>query len=119
MTLSAYRQAVARAETPRSTEYRLISEITGEMLAAKEAGLSGALLMDPLHRNREMWNVFSTDCGAAGNGLPDAVRAQIVSLALFVDRFTSEVMAGRETIEELIEINKMIMEGLRPQRMAA
>jgi flagellar protein FlaF len=120
MTLSAYQAARSRAETPRSAELRLLSEITGEMMEAEERGLKGAMLMPSLHRNRQMWTAFSTDCGITGNGLPPALRAQIISLALWVDRFTSDVIAGRERIRELIEVNRSIMEGLRgPQRVAA
>lgn len=120
MTLGAYQAARARAETPRSAELRLLGEITGEMMEAEERGLRGALLMSSLHRNRQMWTAFSTDCGITGNGLPGELRAQIISLALWVDRFTSDVVAGREPIRELIEINRVIMEGLRgPQRVAA
>ena len=120
MTLSAYQAARARAETPRAAELRLLGEITGEMMEAEERGLKGALLMPPLHRNRQMWDAFSTDCGIAGNGLPHELRAQIISLALWVDRFASDVIAGRERIRELIEVNRMIMDGLRtPHRAAA
>ncbi|WP_404337489.1 flagellar biosynthesis regulator FlaF [Sphingomonas sp. MMS12-HWE2-04] len=119
MTLSAYQVARSRAETPRAAEFRLMSEITGEMMDAETAGLKGAMLMRPLHRNREMWSTFATDCGATGNGLPHALRAQIISIGLFVERFTSDVIAGREPVSELIEINRTIMEGLRGQRLAA
>lgn len=119
MSLNAYQAARSRAETPRAAEHRLLSEITGEMMAAQEAGYVGAMLMQPLHRNREMWSAFATDCGGKGNGLPVELRAQIISLALYVDRMTSHVMAGREPLAELIELNRTIMEGLRGQRLAA
>ncbi|OAN57268.1 flagellar biosynthesis regulator FlaF [Sphingomonas sp. TDK1] len=112
MTINAYQAARSRAETPRSAELRLMREITGEMMNAHEAGLKGALLMPSLYRNREMWSVFSTDCGTPGNGLPNELRAQIISLSLWVDRFTSHVVAGRESILELIEVNRTVMEGL-------
>ncbi|WBY09421.1 flagellar biosynthesis regulator FlaF [Sphingomonas sp. 7/4-4] len=119
MTLTAYQTARSRAETPRSAEFRLMSEITGEMMDAETAGLKGAMIMPPLHRNREMWSAFVTDCGATGNGLPRELRAQIISLGLWVERFTSDVVAGRESIGELISLNRTIMEGLRGQRLAA
>lgn len=119
MTLNAYQAARARAETPRSAEYRLLGEITGEMMDAQTNGLKGAMLMRTLHRNREMWSAFATDCGTPGNGLPLELRAQIVSLGLWVERFTSDVMAGRESIADLISVNRTIMEGLSFQRMAA
>jgi flagellar protein FlaF len=119
MTLTAYQNARSRAETPRAAEFRLMSQITGEMMDAETAGLKGAMLMQPLHRNREMWSAFATDCGATGNGLPNELRAQIISLGLWVERFTSDVVAGREPIGELISLNRTIMEGLRGQRLAA
>lgn len=119
MTLTAYQNARSRAETPRAAEFRLMSQITGEMMDAETAGLKGAMLMQPLHRNREMWSAFATDCGATGNGLPNELRAQIISLGLWVERFTSDVVAGRESIGELISLNRTVMEGLRGQRLAA
>ena len=121
MTINAYQAARARAETPRSAELRLLGEITGEMMEAEERGLKGALLMPSLHRNRQVWHAFHQDCTDPNNGLPRELRAQIVSLALWIDRFTSDVIAGRERIRELIDVNRTIMEGLRvmPQRVAA
>lgn len=119
MTINAYQAARSRAETPRAAEHRLLSQITGEMMEAEAAGLTGAALAASLHRNREMWAVFTTDCGSPGNGLPDELRASIISLGLFVQRFTSEVIAGREPIGELIALNRTMMEGLPPQRLAA
>lgn len=119
MSLASYQRVKAAAESPRATEYRLVGEITGEMIGAWESGLRGPALMPALHRNREMWTTFSTLCGAPGNALPDATRAGIISLALWVDRFTSDVVSGRETIEPLIEVNRSILEGLASQRAAA
>jgi flagellar protein FlaF len=113
MSLHAYQSARSRAETPRAAEARLLSQITGELMDAQAARLSGGALIQPLHRNREMWCTSASDCAAPGNALPETLRAQIISLALFVDRFTTEVMMGREKIETLIDLNRTIMEGLR------
>lgn len=112
MPLSAYQRARQVLETPRSTEHRLLGEITAGLMHARDAGLSGAALMDVLHRNREVWQAFAADCGLPGNGLPAQLRASIVSIALWVDRHISLVMAGREELEPLIEINRLVMQGL-------
>ena len=119
MSLTAYQRVRTIAENPRATEYRLVGQITGEMIAARDSGLKGAALMPILHRNREMWSTFSTDCGSPGNALEPTLRASIISLALWVDRFTSDVVAGRESIEDLIGVNRLIIEGLAPEAMAA
>ena len=112
MTLSAYHRARAIAETPRGSECRLMSQITGELVSARDADLSGTALMPALHRNRELWAVFTACCAAPGNALPDALRGQIVSIGLWVDRFTSEVMAGRGSVDRLIEVNRAVITGL-------
>jgi flagellar protein FlaF len=47
------------------------------------------------------------------------VRAQIISLSLWVNRHTSAVMRKEESIQPLIDVNRSIMEGLRIQTAAA
>ena len=44
----------------------------------------------------------------------EALRAQIISISLFVSRHSSEIMRGDEDFEPLIDINRMIMQGLAP-----
>lgn len=112
MSLSAYRRAQEIAATPRATEYRLMSQITGELIAAREAGLTGAVLMPALHRNRCAWSTFSTLCASPENQLPEDLRARIISIALWVERHTSDVVRGRESIDDLILVNRAIIEGL-------
>jgi len=112
MSLNAYQRARNIIETPRQTERRLMCEITGEMIQARDAGHARGALIPALHRNREVWNTFSAVCGTAGNELSPGVRAGIVSLALWVDRFTSDVVAGRESIDDLIAVNRDIIDGL-------
>lgn len=114
MSLNAYQRARSIVESPRATEFRLMSQITGDMMQARDSGLSGAALIPVLHRNREVWSVFSSACGASGNELPAELRASIISIALWVDRYTSDVMAGRDSIDDLIDVNRSITEGLSP-----
>ena len=112
MSLTAYHRARSIVETPRQVERRLMIEITGEMVQARDAGHTRGALMPTLHRNREAWRTFGTVCGAVGNALPNGLRASIFSLALWVDHFTSDVIAGRESIDDLIDVNRDIIEGL-------
>jgi flagellar protein FlaF len=112
MPLSAYQRTRQVLETPRSTEHRLLGEITAGLMHARDHGLSGPALMDVLHRNREVWQTFAADCMLPSNGLPAQLRASIISISLWVDRHISLVMAGREELEPLIDINRMVMQGL-------
>lgn len=113
MSLQAYQRAAQRAENPREAEYRLFGQITRALMeaAAKEAtDLKGR--MDALDWNRRLWAALATDCADPGNSLPEVVRARIISLSLWVGRHTSAVMRREEEIEPLIEINRMMMQGL-------
>jgi len=119
MSVNAYQRARTMVESPRGTEYRLMSQITGDMMTARDTGLSGAALVPVLHRNREVWGAFTSACATTGNQLPDALRASIVSIGLWVDRFTSDVVTGRDSIDELITVNCSIIDGLKGQNAPA
>lgn len=119
MSLNAYRRAQEIAATPRGTEYRLMSQITAELIAARDTGLSGVTLMPALHQNRRAWSTFATLCADPENQLPEDLRARIISIALWVERYTSQVVRNRESIEALIEVNRAIIEGLSNENREA
>jgi flagellar protein FlaF len=112
MSLQAYQKAQRFAESPRETEYRLFAQVTGALIRAKESGVKNGAYVDALDWNRRMWSVFSTDCAVEGNQLPSDLRARIISIALWVSRYTSEVIRGNGDIDALIDVNRAIMEGL-------
>ncbi len=120
MSLNAYRQAATRTETPREMEYRLFAEVTLALMEASKldrADVAGKV--DALDWNRRLWTALSDDCSRPDNGLPKPLRASIISLALWVGKHTSAVIRGQEEIEPLIEINRMIMQGLSANPAAA
>ncbi len=120
MSLKAYQTAATRAENPRETEYRLFGQVTRALLEAEKMDRSMIReRMDALDWNRRMWSVLGADCSVDGNGLPDMVRANIISLSIWVNKHTSLVMRNQEEIGPLIEINRIIMQGLAPNAGAA
>jgi flagellar protein FlaF len=120
MSLQAYRQAASRAENPRDTEYRLFGQVTLALMEAAKtdpADIQGRL--DALDWNRRVWSVLRDDCSSPGNKLPAPLRAAIISLSIWVSKHTSAVIRRQEQIEPLIEINRMIMQGLQGGSSAA
>ena len=119
MSLNAYKQSAQRAENPRETEYRLFGQVTRALMEADklpEDDIPGRI--DALDWNRRLWSTLATDCASPDNGMPAPLRASIISLSLWVSRHTSAVMRREEEIEPLIEINRMIMQGLAPAATA-
>jgi flagellar biosynthesis activator protein FlaF len=119
MSFQAYQTAQKHAETPRDQEYRLFGQVTRALVEADAAGRDAiSQRIDALDWNRRMWTALATDCSFSENGLPQSLRAQIISLSLFVSRYSSDVMRDGADMAPLIDINKMIMEGLRPPAAA-
>jgi flagellar protein FlaF len=115
MSLQAYNQAATWAESPRQTEYRLFAQVTLALMDAAKADINDIpARVDALDWNRRVWTTLSEDCAQPGNGLPASLRASIISLAIWVSRHTSAVIRRQEQIEPLIEVNRMIMQGLSP-----
>jgi flagellar biosynthesis activator protein FlaF len=115
MSLEAYRRVQKTAESPRETEYRLFARVTAALMDAQRSGASGGPLVEQLDWNRRLWSTLATDCSLPGNQMPPQLRAQIISLSLWVSRYTSDVARGAADIDALIDVNKAIMEGLAMQ----
>lgn len=112
MSIKAYQRAATQAEDPRSLEYRAFGQVTAGLVRAKEEKAVFAALGEALDANRLLWNVLSADCAVAENSLPPALRAQIISLALWVTRYSSEVLREGAELDPLIDVNRSMMEGL-------
>ena len=120
MSLQAYQQTATRVESPRELEYRLFAQVTLALMEAAKADPSDmAVRVDALDWNRRVWTVMADDCANPANQLPAPLRASIISLALWVGRHTSAVIRREEEFEPLIEVNRLIMQGLSPATGAA
>ena len=116
MSLQAYQRAAEQAEGPKQTEYRLFGLVTRALMDAEQkdvTDLSGR--MRALHWNRRLWTTLATDCANPDNRLPVQLRANIISLSIWVDKHTSEVMQKQAAIQPLIDVNRIIMQGLSGQ----
>src|SRR5690242_19412255 len=113
MSLRAYQQATARAESPREMEYRLFGQVTLALIEASKTDPSDIRgRIDALDWNRRLWSTLGADCANPDNSLPEALRASIISLSIWVNKHTSLVIRREDDIDALIDINRMIMQGL-------
>jgi flagellar protein FlaF len=121
MSLQAYKTAATRAENPREAEYRLFGQVTRALMhAATVESTDITTRIEALDWNRRLWSTLATDCAHPDNAMGESLRAQIISISLFVGRHSSAVMRGEDDFEALIDINRMIMQGLAgPGQQAA
>ena len=55
---------------------------------------------------------MQADLADPRNQLPSQLKANLISLSIWVDKHTSKAMVGKAPIEPLIDINRNVMEGL-------
>lgn len=113
MSIQAYQRAATQADSPRELEYRAFGQVTAALVKCQDEGASNkATLLEALSANRRLWNMLSADCALPENKLPTGLRASIISLAIWVGKYTSEILRDGAEIGPLIEINRSMMEGL-------
>lgn len=111
MSVAAYQQANRNSETPRQTEYRAFAIFTR---ALEEAEAEGSVaVVKAVADNQRLWLTLQMDLASPGNELPKELRAQLLSISIWVNKYSSSAMKGEASLEPLITVNKQIMEGLR------
>ena len=112
MSIQAYQRAATQADQPRDLEYRAFGQVTAGLVRVKAEKPPLPVLLEVIDANRRLWNVLSADCAAPENQLPITLRGQIISLAMWVARYSGEVLRDGADVEPLIDINRTMMEGL-------
>ena len=113
MTLKAYQKTQRITEDPRQIEYQLFGQVTGALIDAQKNGVKGGPLAETVDWNRKLWRTLAADCLDDRNQLPEGVRANIVSLSLWVSKYSKEVTRTGAPLDPLITVNRTIMEGLQ------
>lgn len=113
MSFQAYQKTVQTTEAPRQTEYRVFAQVTGELIRAQENPGNIQGLIQALDRNRRLWMILAADCREATNQLPNDLKARIISISIWVTKHSNAVARREETIDELIDVNRTIMQGLQ------
>ena len=95
MTVKAYQSTQRVTEDPRAMEYRLFGQVTGALIDVRKSGVKGGQLAEALDWNRRVWRTLASDCMDDRNRLPEGVRAQIISLSLWITKYSKGVIARR------------------------
>jgi flagellar protein FlaF len=81
---------------------------------AEKKGPKSREAVDAIFFVRKLWGIFIEDLANAENGLPQKLRADLVSVGLWVMRETEEIRQGRSTnFAGLIDVSRTIAEGLK------
>lgn len=111
MSHNAYSKA--QNANPRDVEYRAFANATRALMAAAETGVQDLRqLAEAVHLNRSLWGALAQDCASDQNLLPSETRASIIALSRWVSAYSSDVVRKRESVEPLIDVNRIMMDGL-------
>jgi len=126
MSIAAYKRTIKESESPRQIERRILSRITGQLEQnarafdeAQDSLTRLTLLADGLREslseNQAVWGALKYDLADTENALPPELKAQLLSLALWVERQTGNVLGGAPGVGALAAINRNIVNGLAGQ----
>lgn len=111
MSIAAYRRRKEAAEAPRELECRAFSTVIGKLSEAKKHG--GHALIDACYLNSQLWTTLAIDLSLESNALPADLKARLISISIWVQRYTPGAMRGTASLDPLIAVNRNILEGLR------
>ena len=109
-----YKSPSSGTKAASDNEYNLLGQISGELKIAYDNRVSKyPELVEAVTRNSLLWTIFAAEAADQRNGLSEEIRAKIFWLAQYVDLESKNVLRELSGAENLIEINKCIMRGLR------
>lgn len=80
---------------------------------ADAAGVDSEEAQDALVFTRRLWTIFLDDLSSNGNELPEALRAQLISIGIWTIKEIERLRTGASaSFADLIEINGIIRDGL-------
>ncbi len=120
MSHETYRRAQVEMASPRDAEYQAFSSVTSKLIALSNSDVPD--LKDraqAVHDNKQLWFMLANDCADDRNLLPEETRATIINLSRWVDKYSRAVIRDNESISPLIDINRIMMDGLAGRREPA
>ena len=70
--------------------------------------------VEALHFTNRVWSAFLEDLGSNDNALPKEIRANLISIGLWLLRETEDIRQGRtNNFEGLIEVSQIIRDGIQ------
>ncbi|MEL6979531.1 MAG: flagellar biosynthesis regulator FlaF [Pseudomonadota bacterium] len=115
----AYSQTTRSVGAPRDVEYHAFQRITAMLRAADRDDATLQERAEAVLKNNKLWGRLAADLLSEQNALPDELRASLLSLAEFSRKHGLLAIKGDARIVDLIDINVMIMRGLRGETTAA
>ncbi|QXX74696.1 flagellar biosynthesis regulator FlaF [Methylovirgula sp. HY1] len=102
------------AQDARSRERQAMERGIELLEIAKAKGRHSMEAVEALNYVNQLWRIFIEDLARPENDLPDALRAELISIGLWITNEVHQMRLGKsENFEGLIEICMIIRDGLK------
>jgi len=112
--LQAYQRAQHSAMPPRYMEQEAFAQAISMLKIAQEDITAFQGYADSLKFNQRLWTFIQSALADNGDGVPAAIRTNLLDLSIFVDRRTISALTtpNAAKLDALIDINVRISRGL-------
>lgn len=98
----------------RDREQQLLGRSIDMLTKAAPLGANSSEALEALLFTNRVWTMLLDDLGNPDNALPKELRANLISIGLWVLREAEDIRQGRsESFEGLIEISQIIRDGIQ------
>lgn len=98
----------------KDRERQLLDRSIDLLVAAREKGVESLQTVEAIHYLNRIWTAFIEDLGRADNELPRELRANLISIGLWLLREADAVRRGEsDNFGGLIDISQIIRDGIR------
>jgi flagellar protein FlaF len=101
-------------QTARARERMALEHCIGLLAAAAQNGSGSRDAIEALHFCRRLWAMLLEDLAHPENQLPKQLRADLISIGLWIMREAEEIRLGRSNnFQGIIDVSKVIAGGLQ------
>ncbi len=98
----------------KDRERQLLTRSIDLLFAAQAVGTDSMEAIEAIHFMNRVWTSFLEDLASTDNALPRELRANLISIGLWLLREAEEVRQGRSNnFEGLIEVSQIIRDGIQ------
>ena len=98
----------------RDREKQLLSRSIDLLQVAKDKGAKSMHGVEALHFMNRVWSTLIQDLGSPDNSLPTELRANLISIGLWLLREGEQIRQGNsDNFDGLIEVSQIIRDGIQ------
>lgn len=98
----------------KDRERQLLTRSIDLLLTARDSGVRSMQSVEAIHFLNRVWTSFIDDLGSSENQLPQELRANLISIGLWLLREAEAVRQGEsDNFDGLIEVSQIIRDGIQ------